>query len=585
MNASRPVSILLIDPHPDIGFARPGAATKKSTILMLSLLPFLLIGLGLSLFVGDDDDGEETSSDQDLDQGIGGVAGSGGDLLDFVEGIELGVVQEPSIGDQTGESTYIDTPLTGGEGDDTITGGVNDDTLSGAGGNDLITGDLGADVLFGNDGDDTIDGGGGDDTIVGGDGADSIDGGAGDDNIVGVDGADTLFGGDGNDTLTATTKDLAPFGPIIDPAFEPEPEAPAEIPDPVGGSLDAPVPDDLIPTPEPLSPTSPVAPTEGQVLFGGAGDDVLIGDTGDTLSGGEGVDSFMVDTAYDAVLGTVLITDFDPTLETLTLNVDGLEAGDPTQDGFGFEIETRDLADASGLEVLVQGVVVATLSGVSESDELSISVVASNSGAANPGTFANFGDGDDTASGDLSDDTLNGGDGNDSLDGSAGRDVLNGEAGDDTLNGGAGRDDLSGGDGNDLLNGGGNDETPVSTVVQERLDGGAGDDTLQTGDGYVALTGGEGTDTFEITRTEIPADAETPQFGNPVTEITDFDVATEEVNITFVNGDASGAVVPFTLVDAPDESGVAIFIGGQFYAFLSGVLAADAPTVNVTSAA
>lgn len=538
---------------------------------MLSILPFLLIGLGLSLFIDDGDDSDDTSSGAvpDLDKGDG----SGEDLLDYVEGLDLVV--------QTLDGDLGSAPLIGGEGDDTLNGGPDDDMLDGRGGDDQIVGDLGDDTITGGSGDDTLNGDGGADVIDGGDGADVIDGGTGADSIIGgsgndslfgSDGADTVLGGEGDDVLDGTAADNTQFTPTADltPTTD---EQTSQIGE-----------DELDESEDPIIDLA--ATTVGnQLLDGGTGDDTLTGDQGDTLTGGEGVDSFIVDADVDAILEAVLITDFDPTTETLTLNIDGLDIGDPTEDGFAFDLETNDLADDSGMEVVLQGVVVATLAGVSEADDITISIVGENTGTANHGTFSNLGDGDDTALGTASDDTVNGGDGNDSIAGSDGRDVLNGDAGDDTLDGGAGRDDLSGGAGNDLLIGGGNDETPVTTVVQELLDGGDGDDTLQTGDGFVALTGGDGTDVFEITRTEVTTDTPVDAFGVRVTEITDLDVATEEVNITFVNGDASNAPVPFTLVDAPDASGVAVMIGGEVYTFLTGVLAADAPTVTVTSAA
>lgn len=507
---------------------------------MLSILPFLLLGLGLSFLVdgGDDGDDDASTSAPDLENG----SRSDEDLLDYVEGLELDV--------QTLGRNFGTTPLTGTEGDDTITGGADDDTLNGAGGDDLI------------------DGRAGDDEITGG---------AGDDSIWADDGADTVFGGAGDDVLDGTQ--TAPF--VIDtPLTETDTTTPTQNDSDTGDRTVGDTETTEVEGPI-IDPADPMI--GNQLLDGGTGDDTLIGDQGDTLTGGDGADSFIVDADAEALLESVLLTDFDPTTDTLTLNVDGLDVGDPTEDGFGFDVETNDLSDGSGMEVVIQGVVVATLVGVTVADDITISVVAENTGAANPGTFSNLGDGDDTIVGAASDDTVNGGEGNDVLEGLAGRDVLHGDAGDDTLDGGAGRDDLSGGAGNDLLIGGGNDEAPVTTVVQELLDGGAGDDTLQTGDGFVALTGGEGTDVFEITRTETSS-AAADAFGVRVTEITDLDVATEEVTITFVNGDASNAPVPFTLVDAPDASGVAVVIGGEVYTFLTGVLAADAPTVTVTSA-
>ncbi|MCG9094415.1 retention module-containing protein [Laribacter hongkongensis] len=79
------------------------------------------------------------------------------------------------------------------------------------------------------------------------------------------------------------------------------------------------------------------------------------------------------------------------------------------------------------------------------------------------------------------------GDGNDRLYGGEGNDVLMGMGGDDHLSGGAGNDVLFGGAGNDTLLGGhGNDV----------LLGGSGNDTLTGGAGNDILIGGSGVDTF-----------------------------------------------------------------------------------------
>lgn len=74
----------------------------------------------------------------------------------------------------TGSSTAANT-LTGGAGNDNITGGSAADTLSGGNGNDLISGGAGSDSLSG---------GAGVDTLVAGTGSDSLNGGAGADSIV-----------------------------------------------------------------------------------------------------------------------------------------------------------------------------------------------------------------------------------------------------------------------------------------------------------------------------------------------------------------------------------------------------------------
>ena len=82
-------------------------------------------------------------------------------------------------------------------------------------------------------------------------------------------------------------------------------------------------------------------------------------------------------------------------------------------------------------------------------------------------------------------DALDGGAGNDEVDGMSGDDLLAGRAGDDTLLGRSGADTLEGGEGNDLLEGGRGDDT---------LAGGDGDDSLVDAFGDNAAEGGEGDD-------------------------------------------------------------------------------------------
>jgi Ca2+-binding RTX toxin-like protein len=84
--------------------------------------------------------------------------------------------------------------LSGGGGNDAITGGAGDDTINGDDGNDLLLGKGGADTLHG---------GAGNDTLVGGTGTDDAFGDGGDDRMTWNpgDGSDLNEGGDGVDTI------------------------------------------------------------------------------------------------------------------------------------------------------------------------------------------------------------------------------------------------------------------------------------------------------------------------------------------------------------------------------------------------
>ncbi len=112
-------------------------------------------------------------------------------------------------------------------------------------------------------------------------------------------------------------------------------------------------------------------------------------------------------------------------------------------------------------------------------------------------------------------------DGNDVLVGGTGDDELFGGTGDDELDGGTGDDLLVGGDGNDnaLVGGDGDDELFGGTGDDE-LYGENGDDLLVGGDGQDMLTGGSGDDTFVFG----------PGSGDDT--ITDFDLANDILSLT-----------------------------------------------------
>jgi Ca2+-binding RTX toxin-like protein len=166
---------------------------------------------------------ENGYSDFTVVQGMGGndtlIAGyytgvmDGGDGNDIVDGRNSQYLQEVDGG--AGDDTLYTNANTfaianGGDGNDTIYahgeihGGAGDDVIhivdsyypgpvTGDDGNDTITGSYGADQ---------IDAGAGNDTIDGGAGNDVLHSGAGDDIVTGGGGNDQFFVGDGNDVVT-----------------------------------------------------------------------------------------------------------------------------------------------------------------------------------------------------------------------------------------------------------------------------------------------------------------------------------------------------------------------------------------------
>ena len=245
---------------------------------------------------------------------------------------------------------------------------------------DSFTGDELRDGIFGQDGNDTLNGRGAADTIDGGAQADLIDGGGAKDLLFGGQGADTIHGGGGDDRI-------------------------------YGVSL------------------SPIPSSDGDALYGDAGDDRLTAaGGGDIADGGAGDD-----------------------------NVDG-GAGDDQLAGGGDLDKIRGQAGADTLE---GGAGIDTLNGGVGDDVLYAASAADIDGS---------GDGD----------ALNGANGHDGLFGSAGsdvlvglgqRDTLDGRDGADTLDGGSSKDRLTGGLGADELTGGGGKDVFVYLDVLDSAGG------------------------------------------------------------------------------------------------------------------
>ncbi|MEP3247441.1 MAG: Ig-like domain-containing protein [Sneathiella sp.] len=214
-------------------------------------------------------------------------------------------------------------------------------------------------------------------------------------------------------------------------------------------------------------------------MTGGAGDDVMYGDSGndgenggdDTMEGGAGNDQMLGEGGDDLLRG---------------------DAGDDEMSGGAGNDELRggegrdDVSGDSGDDLMYGGAGNDTMSG---------------------------GDGNDTMMGDGGDDSMDGGTGNDQMHGGDGNDTMLGGDGDDLMYGDDGADVMYGGDGNDTVWGGsdnahagdgqgdyadlgaGNDvfdDNGVSGV--DTVLGGAGNDTMWSGDQGDLLYGGSGND-------------------------------------------------------------------------------------------
>jgi Ca2+-binding RTX toxin-like protein len=281
--------------------------------------------------------------------------------------------------------------LSGGAGDDTLTGNNGNDWLVGDDGADQLNGGAGNDILYIEAQDTLINGGLGNDIaiitsatgitldlgkanlemVLGNDGNDTfshsgtysvvIDGGKGSDQITGGSNNDILAGGENNDTINGKLGD-----------------------DQLNGGLG----EDTLNGHE-----------GNDILNGDAGNDRLNANVGnDTLNGGNGSDVLYAGEGFDLLNGNEDNDTLDGGADNDTLY--GQQGNDNLNGGFGDDT----LYGGEGDDIL---------SGSNESDRL-------------------FGD--------IGNDSLDGGSGNDSLEGGEGNDSLNGGAGIDTLIGGSGDD-------------------------------------------------------------------------------------------------------------------------------------------------
>ncbi|GAA0589963.1 hypothetical protein GCM10009416_30630 [Craurococcus roseus] len=403
-------------------------------------------------------------------------------------------------GDDPLSGTAESDRLLGGDGDDTLFAGGGEDTLHGGAGRDRAVLDRSADtaalaawmpaapaqttrvagavlagiedftVLAGS-GNDGLVGAAGDDSLSGGAGADSLQGGAGADTLVGGDGADWLLGGLGGDVLAG--------GAGADRFVLLEAGAAA--------------------------PGSTLAATDRVVDFTpGAGDRLVLRGQ----AAGTALDAIASGAFAPPGGGPLLPIGFAGALAPAAAPVAGLALPDPTEGAAWLLhwLPTAAPGDGGGwlvLDVDRDGVLGAA-DVVARFDLPAGATIAAEDFV--PGTFALAGTGgadtligaagDDTALGFGGADRLEGAAGNDALDGGAGDDTLLGGADSDTLEGGAGADSLLGGDGIDLLRGGDGGDRLDGGDGADLLRGDAGNDALLGGSGDDTLVGGAGADTF-----------------------------------------------------------------------------------------
>jgi ELWxxDGT repeat protein len=321
----------------------------------------------------------------------------------------------------------------GGDGDDTLFGGLERDTLSGGNGNDSLDGSRGADSLIGGAGNDTILGGG-----FSGNDNDTINGGDGDDHLIANAGFDLIIGGLGNDLIEGGEVKLG------------------------------------------VSPSGNPSVEQGR-FFGGEGNDTIIGGWGefegndgddlistdggnDSISGGAGSDTLFGGGGNDTITGGRAVAE---------------SSSDPEGQNF--------LDGGAGNDRLIGGINADTLIGGFGNDELFGDL---------GNDLLDGGDGDDFLNNrnSLDGDTMIGGNGRDTLFGGSGSDLLSGGNGRDSIEGNSAFDSI---DGADTIDGGADDDRLFGFLGNDLIMGGSGNDFAEGGDGNDSMLGGTGSDVFQ----------------------------------------------------------------------------------------
>lgn len=313
--------------------------------------------------------------------------------------------------------------VTAGDGADTVYGGQDADSIIGGAGADVLYGNLAADTLEGGDGNDTLFGGQDNDLLVGGAGNDELWGNLGDDSIDSTDAsADVVYGNQGADTLNASAADTIYGGQDGDTLLM----GGAAL---AYGNMGA----------DTITGSAGVDTVYGgqdaDSITGAGGADVLYGNLGaDTLNGGAAADILSGDGGDDVFAVT---TTGDETNDTIiggegtdTLLVDA--TGGAVDATFGNAVVGVEAARVLIGDLDTEG---ATVSFANVESALSITIDEQDAGDLGDAQVTGTSGGDRIVSNaTLSADTILGGGGADTIDAGAGADSIIGGAGDDVIN-------------------------------------------------------------------------------------------------------------------------------------------------------
>ena len=221
--------------------------------------------------------------------------------------INIGLGQQPTLGDDVILGTSGDDTINamGGndticalEGNDTVNAGNGLDWIDAGPGNDIVNGGNDSDLIYGDTGIDTLNGGPGNDEIFGEDDNDFINGNAGNDSIDGGHGIDQLIGGSGNDVIETGTGGNRETGLVVDGGDGNDTITGGSGDDEIRGATG----NDII-----------NGATGNDALFGGGGNDTINGHAGDdtirgngsndTITGGNGADDIDGGSGDDIIYG------------------------------------------------------------------------------------------------------------------------------------------------------------------------------------------------------------------------------------------------------------------------------------------
>ncbi len=362
------------------------------------------------------------------------------------------------------------------------------------------------------EGDDLIELGAGDF-----EGSNSVDALGGNDTITSEDGQDALFGGEGDDLIISGVEEYG---------------------------------------------TVPAGELYGSEINGDAGNDTLVSQAQDYLTGGEGEDTFVID--HTAKLfnqgNRPFIEDFEPGVDTIVVTLpDGFSPEDIVVeqqidhfDQIALRLESETLERTEYLGAITDAQIEDVEAALHYVREGNLNAYIASNGASTLEIARVYDDGvdttdpgvqggDQTLTGTAFDDTLFGGLGEDSIFGDAGHDWIVGDDGSDTIDGDAGRDTVYAGDGNDLIR--------VEGSYNEII-AGTGDDILWTTGGGV-MTGGDGEDYFLS--------------GSGHMVITDFDPAEDTIVVPF---DADG---DYTIAADPESGDTLLLSNGTVIVQVAGI--------------